>query len=353
MVPNGETTNEQVDEKNELVEETEIVSAVSAVGAPSKPRTGSPTTGVKKFQAAAPHPIAGLYFLYAIDPVIECASRVAQDFLERPHLYTAVGVGSAQGSNAPVNRLAALRARYGHHESLPDQSQRDQIYRGVFGVHGSTDADFSRLKEALVAACTAFAERVFDTGVDMLRERVVATHRPFQEYIVGLEGESLSWSRATVRDFAEDFAFLVLRDPGVAAVFGVVTPPRPEWPYQEDSNGDKLIEQIHRQVRAHPIGGLGNVAGGSIHNLSREAVSSLQRAGLRGAAALQAVVDYDEGQPVNVQNDLIRLCYTWGSALQWVSLPAADGVDRPRVVPSPGAESGAETPFAPPLRAHR
>jgi hypothetical protein len=46
----------------------------------------------------------------------------------------------------------------------------------------------------LVDAVSAFAERVFETGEEMLRERVRATHRPFKDYLTGLHGDSLVWS---------------------------------------------------------------------------------------------------------------------------------------------------------------
>jgi len=36
---------------------------------------------------------------------------------------------------------------------------------------------------------------VYDTGVEMLQERVRSAHRPLHEYLTGLLGDSVRWSR--------------------------------------------------------------------------------------------------------------------------------------------------------------
>ena len=78
--------------------------------------------------------------------------------------------------------LARLRAQLGNDEKLPDQPQRLEIFQPMFGSHDDAsmngNASFPFLRDNLNQAAAAFSERVFDTGVEMLRERVRTTHRP-------------------------------------------------------------------------------------------------------------------------------------------------------------------------------
>jgi hypothetical protein len=123
-----------------------------------------------------------------------------------------------------------------------------------FGPPGDS-ANFDKLRDDLIAAATAFSERVFDTGVDMLRERVRTAHRPLKDYLTGVTGQSTDWSaRKPLSIIAENISFAILRTPGIAAVFGINTVPTSKWPYVEDSNGDKLLEEITHKI--NPAGDL-------------------------------------------------------------------------------------------------
>ena len=221
-----------------------------------------------------PEGIAAAYFYQQLDCLVAYAHQVAVDFFRRPQLYTDLtdlsapasaasriatsaaepsesgdDGGAASGSSrdraegAPPARmtiaplLARLRMRYGTDERVPSQEQRDEIFLPLFGASsaGSNGAgDFARLRDELLSASAAFAERVFDTGEEMLRERVRTTHRPFKDYLIGLQGDSLAWSvdeeLATVTG---KLAYPILRNSGVAAVFGISTPPREQWPFTE------------------------------------------------------------------------------------------------------------------------
>jgi hypothetical protein len=181
-----------------------------------------------------------------------------------------------------------------------------EAYSPVFGPMGSS-ADFDRLRDDLIAAATAFSERVFDTGVDMLRERVRTAHRPLKDYLSGLTGASTDWTlHSSLDNLAENISFPILRSPQVATVFGIGTAPKQSWPYSEDSNADKLLEEI--KVRIHPSGGV-----------TRQEASNLQRLATRGAEAIAAVLDYTENSAdpdddIASLNVLITACYTWGAA---------------------------------------
>jgi hypothetical protein len=166
----------------------------------------------------------------------------------------------------------------------------------------------------LIQAAAAFAERSFDTGVGMLRERVRETHRPFKEYLVGLQGASTSWSRNdALPTVTEGRAFSILRSEAVSSAYGIPIPPRDTWPYTEDSNGDKLVEEVSKRSAW---------MNGATGALTREVFLNRQRAALRGAEALATIIDFDEGGSDEELDQLITKVYSWGAALlpgQWAN----------------------------------
>jgi hypothetical protein len=267
-----------------------------------------------------PRQVAAAYFFLQLDCLVMLAHKVARDFFRRGHLYTSPGRETRE-------RLARLRAQYGNDERVPSQEQRDEIFVPLFGQAGAEggngQGDFPRLRDELVDSATAFAERVFDTGVEMLRERVRTTHRPFKDYLVGLQGDSLAWSTEdALTGITRGLAYPIERNPGVNAVFGISTPPRPEWPFAEDSNADKLVEEIGR----HLIGSTDTQGA-----ITREGISMRQRAALRGAEALATIVEFSEDGSDEDLDLVITKVYTWGSALRCL---------RPNAAPStPGSEA--------------
>ena len=247
----------------------------------------------------SPRDTAALYFFKQLDPYYESALAVARDLYIRPQLYTNVSAGTAQV-------LATLRSRCGFDEFFLSQVQRVDAYSVVFGPIGGS-GDFDKLRDDLIDAATAFSERVFDTGEDMLRERVRTAHRPLKSYLSALTGGSTDWTaHNTLDNLAENISFPILRTPEVAALFGIGTAPTSAWPYLEDSNADKLLEEI--KLKIHQTGGL-----------TRQEASNLQRLAVRGAEAIAAVLDYTENS-ANLADDiaslnvLITACYTWGAA---------------------------------------
>jgi hypothetical protein len=258
------------------------------------------------------HQIAGLYFFQQLDCLVDLAHQVSYDFFRRPQLYLNLGQTVSARQARPVAQvLAELHARFGYNELFPGTLQRVEIYRPVFGGGAGgvgEEGDFPRLRDALLDAAAAFAERVFDSGVEMLRERVRTTHRPFAQYLQGLQGDSLQWDREqALATLTEDAAYGVLRAKGVTGVFGVERAPEAAWPYTEDANGDKVVESI-----SHQLTWAGQPAEARI---SRERISNLQRAALRGAEALVVIIDFGAASGNDVLNDLITRCYTWRAAL--------------------------------------
>jgi hypothetical protein len=255
--------------------------------------------------------IAGLYFYDVLgNPLIDIALEVSRDFFGRPQIFTETG-------NPPVAPLlASLGARLGSDETIPSQEQRAAIFSPLFGENddGNSEGDFPRLRDELIQAAAAFAERSFDTGVGMLRERVRETHRPFKEYLVGLQGASTSWSRNdALPTVTEGRAFSILRSKAVSSAYGIPIPPRDTWPYAEDSNGTKLVEEISTRSAW---------TNGATGALTREVFLNRQRAALRGAEALATIIDFSEGGSDDELDLLITKVYSWGAALlpgQWAN----------------------------------
>jgi len=274
---------------------------------------------------APPRTTASVYFHKQVDPFYDVGLTVAKDFFARPQLYTMVQLpANGEPPNGQDDRedserelaekkgpsvieiMARLRSRVGTDEALPSRSQRLEIYLPIFGPPGST-ANFDTLRDDLIDAATAFSERVFDTGEDMLRERVRTAHRPLKDYLMGVTGDSTNYSaRYPLTGISEDSSLIVLRDARICAVFGVAPAPNSYWPYREDSQGDKLLEEITGKLDP-------------ANKLERQEASNRQRLAARGAEALAAVIDYTENSG-DVQDDiqslnvLITTCYTWGAA---------------------------------------
>jgi hypothetical protein len=248
----------------------------------------------------SPRDTAALYFHKQLDAFYESALAVSIDFFARPQLYTDIS------SDDVVRILANLRSRCGSDELLLSCEQRMEIYAPIFGPPRAS-ANFDKLRDDLIAAATAFAERVFDTGVDMLRERVRTAHRPMKDYLLGLTGDSTSWSaRNPLDNLSEKVSLTILRSPGIGTVFGIATAPKASWPYSEDSNADKLLEEITSKI--NPSSGL-----------TRQQASNRQRLAARGAEAIASVIDYTENSDdinddIASLNVLITQCYTWGAA---------------------------------------
>jgi hypothetical protein len=246
--------------------------------------------------------VAGLYTYAKLDRLTDLACLVAADFFARPHLYI-----TFEDASMPA-RLARLRARMGTEEYYPSVVQRRAMYEPVFGAGDPAEGDsgdFVRLRDGLLAAASTYAEWSQATGIPMLEERVRTEHRPFREYLEGVSGATVAWSRSeALPALVDEEAFRVLRDPSVIAVFGLTRRADDDWPYIEDANGDKVVEEIGKALETPE------------RRLTRESFSALQRVALRGAEALAAVMTFDESQGSEALTLLITRCYTWHAALK-------------------------------------
>jgi hypothetical protein len=254
------------------------------------------------------------------------AYSISLDFRRRPQLYRDLG----QPSIVPV--LAKLSSEYGTQVAILSQRQRNEIFHPIFGT---SDADsFSRLRDDLIKASRAFAERAVDTGIDMLREVVRTSHRPFKDYLVGIHGDSVRFSKdVALSDFTENVCYPILRNAAVAAVFGIAKLAAGPYPYATDAAEDILIEALSGQ-----LGGVNN----QYARITRERISSLQRVAIRGAEAIATAIDFEEAdrQQTDVDLDLlISKCYSWGAALATIRTQA-NPTSVPTIRASPALAEG-------------
>jgi hypothetical protein len=249
--------------------------------------------------------LAGLYFYSVLDFLVDLTELVSQDFFDRPHLFLEPGDPPVSGP------LAFLNARSGSHEHVPSRQQRERTFRPLFGqpglFSGDGSSDFVRLRDELVRATTDTVQRVFETGLPALLQRVRDTTAPFQAYLAGQRGMSLSWSRSQALPvITEGIAYTILRSPAVSSVYSIARPPNADFPYTEDANGDKLVEEISTYFASRD---------GRVTPITRERFSNIQRVALRGTEALATIIDFAPGAPDDDLDILVRKVYGWGSAL--------------------------------------
>jgi hypothetical protein len=265
--------------------------------------------------------VAGLLFYKELDCLVDLAHAVALDFFARPQMYRDL-------SQSVAGELAAMNARYGNHEKLLSHEQRNAIFAGVFGPAAPDSAlafadhaapqTFAPLRDRLLGTAAAFAERVYDTGADMLRAAVRVMHVDLKNYLEDVSGASVLWSRGEgLSAITEGTSYQFLRNPQIAAVFGVNQPPRAEWPYVDDANGAKLVEEISLQLL------------GRDRQIPRAAFVHKQMVALRGAEALATVIDFNSGDPVPDLDLLITKCYTWYAARGQVPAMPATAASTP------------------------
>ncbi len=272
-----------------------------------------------------PHQVAGVYFFYKLDCLIDLAHKVSYDFYARPEIFTDLGENSVELQRATIAPiLAKLHARYGTDEGVLNKKQRQMIYSALFGACVSMDSsadeegNFPNLRDELLDACAIFVETKFGDEAS-LRENVRQKYRLFKQYLTGLLGDSLRWSREqALSALTEQVSYRILRNKGVSAVYAISTPAVGDWPYDFDSNADKLIEEISKQLMRQEKSEEMEMEGeqGTYGYISREEITNRQRTAIEGAKAIATVIDVDAGtSDEEIDRLLIFKCYTWRTAL--------------------------------------
>jgi hypothetical protein len=270
-----------------------------------------------------PHQVAGLYFLYMLDVLVDEAHYVSKDFYCSPHLFNTLGTAD---STVPI--LLRLYARWGSHENFLDTDQRRKIFTALFGTDHNDN--FPQLAGELMKACAAFAENVFGDK-EALLARVNTTIRPLQTYLEGIRGISTDVSRQQLLGLAEN-SYKVLRDSGVAGRYGISLAPRDTYPYTFDANGDKVVAQIWKTLMSSPTEANTPMEEPAelVLPLTQEMISNRIRAGREGTVGLVKIMQYVEGtSSVAELESLIRSVYNWGSALMSIQPSAPDAAYAP------------------------
>jgi hypothetical protein len=277
----------------------------------------------------APRSIAGLYFYQILDCLVDLAYKVSADFRKRPQLYRDLGEHHVEKhEEAGVHKgialtLAELNAKYGTEINYLDNDQRNEIYLPIFGnwegpvlasMPTSNNYDcFPQLRDDLIKAATAFAERAEDSHVDqMLRAGVLTALTPFRDYLVWVQGDSANLSKEVLFELTEKTCYPILRNKAIAAVFGITkrVSESDSYPYATGPAEDALIEEVSSKLAW---------VDNSQTWITRCRISKLQRAALRGAEAIATAVDFEETKETVERHEhlelLIAKLYTWGTAL--------------------------------------
>ena len=255
-----------------------------------------------------------MYGRWTLDCVIEVARSVSLDFVSRPRQYRRIPEDTATA-------LANFKALVGNDPDWPDQAQRAAIYGALIGdSDGRTGTDrtaqFHDASMALRVAAVKYAERVYDTGEEALRNAFLDAAVTLVSYLNRLQGRSLTLGHAQTGAIFQA-AVRVLSDQEVASVFGLQPAPGGNWPLAGtyDGDGAYLIEEITRVL--HPTtAGL----------LSQRQFIVMQRIAHYGSHTINWILGVipDRRDRENA-NALIQNAYSWATALRDLDRPTAAG----------------------------
>jgi hypothetical protein len=302
----------KVDETGQDSREPPRTSTTIEPTEPAKPSLASMAADVdhkirdkRTFNAVAGqgHEIAGMYAFAKLDDLIDLARLVSLDFFGHPEYYKTF-------DNPDVAEdLAQMHAQYGCNEKFLSHEQRQAIFIPLFQ---DIEGNFLGDRDAILSAAATFSEWGQATGVPMLRAAMESVRDNFMTQLANFEGASLTWSRMHALEPLTEVSYRILREPGVTSVFKVRTPPIEAWPFIDDPNGDQLVENIGKQFDSDKVPA-------KVPKLSRHDFRLRQRAALRGAEAISAVIDYIPGSDVDTLDRVISRSYTWYAGLQGVT----------------------------------
>ena len=247
-----------------------------------------------------------MYFRWTLDCIVELAYAVSNDFVARPRFY--------QDDDIPKGILN-LRMSYGTNPSLPNTQQRELIFSPILGnsecgmpdngMNGSQSA-FYKARKKLIEAAVVYSERIYESGLAMLEERVRSALVPIRSHLNSVYGFSLQVSNAQSEDIF-NLSSEILSSPTVASVFGV-EPAGGKWPLDsdnvEDANGAKLVEAIGK-----------NLSVATEYVFSYEKFILLQRVAREGRLAIEWIVSPDPVTDEKALRELVKRVYTWSASM--------------------------------------
>ena len=250
-----------------------------------------------------------LYVSWALDMLNELAYAVSLDFANRPQQYV---------DEAIPDSVADFRVAYGTDRHFQNTAQRQAMMLPLLGRSdglkpdaGAAASAFYQGRKKFFDACTAFAERAVDTGVDALEQRVRSALVTFQTPLNMLNGRSFRLTSKLLGKMFEQ-SVAVLRSRGVAKTFGQ-DPPGDDWPVApatfeaiSDANGAKVVE------------GVGMLSGiPADYRLSSARFILLQKVAQEGGKALPVILSTDS---VNAESDVLAKViaqgYAWATSLR-------------------------------------
>lgn len=260
------------------------------------------------------HEVAGLYFYYILDHLVEIAYSVAVDFsVKRFHLFT---------NNESSNALSLLKlyTRMGNDEVFLSKEHRHHIWNSLFGKPKDQDNynqdkyNFPELRDTLLKAASDYVLRAeIETGGPALISSFRLSLIPFKQYIFSVQGAAAKLYRNQVFPrLTEENVYSILRNPSVTAVYGINTAVNANWPYSFDSNANKVIEEVSCQL---------DVVDEYGHYFTQKRESYLETIAKRGAVAIASAVNVDpDGSSDQEILSLINQCYAWYTALQFLGM---------------------------------
>jgi hypothetical protein len=234
-----------------------------------------------------------------LDGVIEIAYAIALDVATRPQSYT---------GKMPES-IVDLRLAYGTSAQFPDLAHRQAMVWPILGPSdalkagtGSTASPFQQARQTFLDACNAFVERVADSGLDQLTNRVLISIVPLRTHFLGLRGRAFELLSQVI-DGESDTVNDILRSPGVAQAFGF-SPAAAGWPLADtDPNGAKLIEAAGKLLPTD-----------SAYRIGYTRFILLQQAAQAGQQALDIVLQSID--PPNEVSAIVTGGYNWASTLR-------------------------------------
>jgi hypothetical protein len=224
-----------------------------------------------------------MYKRYVLDYIIDIAHAISIDFSSRIHLYRNI-------DQATATNLTNLQSNYGFTGNFPNKETRTILYMPIFGKLGSdgwgnanSGSDWQTWRLKVLAASVALAENFSSTpqiGDSSLIEGVRSPSVNFINHMLDFEGASLTQTDARIKEIFK-ISESILKDKGVAAVFGVNGAIDPKWPLlSRDSNAVTMVHQVTTQLPNNLWG-----------EINREKVRHLEEIANRGEKAIIGILD--------------------------------------------------------------
>jgi mersacidin/lichenicidin family type 2 lantibiotic len=236
------------------------------------------------------HALAQIYLVRALDPIIEIARAVSEDFVRRPHLYTRI-------PDDVASLLADFRALPGAHPDWPNAAQRAHMC-------GRIVSRFSQSFAGIRLSAIRFIKSVSSPGEQIARNSFIELAALLRASAQVLEGTALS-AVERANSGMLNRALTVLSSSHVSAAFGVAEIPGGGWP-----QGGLFSPQ------------LGFLCESVSHTLALQSpvkqpmLSTFQRAAHYGAGTIAGVLDASlSNEHSDRVADIVQSASAWALAL--------------------------------------